>query len=103
MTKQQQLSQEIKEAQARLEALKSQEIKETIVIGTNAKTGKEDRLNVKIGPKGGLVIAGLGRHVVNLYPSQAARLQRLMNSSKFQEFMEKNQANFAKKEEQAAE
>ncbi len=59
----------------------------------------EDKVTVKVGEKGGLVIYGLGRFPVHLYASQAIRLQKLMNSDKFQEFVMANQDKLAKKAE----
>lgn len=58
-----------------------------------------DKLTVKIGEKGNLVVYGLGRFPVSLYASQAIRLGKLLNSPEFQEFVQQNQENLAKKTE----
>jgi hypothetical protein len=59
----------------------------------------DDKLTVKIGEKGNLVIYGLGRFPVSLYASQAARLGKLLGSADFQEFVTQNAESLAKKTE----
>lgn len=58
-----------------------------------------DKLTVKIGDKGNLIVYGLGKFPVSLYCSQAIRLGKLLNSMEFQEFVQANQESLAKKAE----
>lgn len=57
-----------------------------------------DKLTVKIGDKGNLVVYGLQKMPYSFYASQAIRLQKLLNSPEFQKFVVDNAASLAKKE-----
>ena len=69
----------IKQLQAEMEALKA-----TI---PQAKVGE---LTVKIGEKGTINVYGLGRFPVCLYATQAVKLNELMNSQGFKDFVASN-------------
>lgn len=86
--KQSAIREQIKEAQQKLKDLKDQIVSKTFA----------DKLTVKIGEKGNLVIYGLGKYPVSLYSSQAIRLGKLLNSTDFQEFVKENAEMLAKKE-----
>lgn len=58
-----------------------------------------DKLTVKIGDKGNLIIYGLGKFPVSLYASQAIRLEKLLSSPEFKEFVIQNGDSLAKKAE----
>jgi len=73
---------------------KMEELKSSIPSQTFA-----DKLTVKIGEKGNLVVYGLGRFPVSLYASQAIRLGKLLNSTEFQEFVQQNAEKLVKKSE----
>lgn len=88
-TAQKAIRDQIKEAEQMLKDLKAKIISKTFA----------DKLTVKIGEKGNLVIYGLGRFPVSLYASQAIRLGKLLNSPDFQEFVKQNAESLAKKEE----
>jgi hypothetical protein len=80
--------------QAEIKALKQKmaDLQAKIISKTFA-----DKLTVKIGEKGNLVVYGLGKFPVSLYASQAARLGKLLNSPEFQEFVQENSESLAKK------
>lgn len=80
---------EIKELKAKMAELTSKIISKTFA----------DKLTVKIGEKGNIVVYGLGRFPVSLYASQAIRLEKLLSSSDFKEFVLANNENLAKKAE----
>jgi hypothetical protein len=82
--------------QAEIKALKQKmaDLQAKIISKTFA-----DKLTVKIGEKGNLVVYGLGKFPVSLYASQAARLGKLLNSPEFQEFVQENSESLAKKTE----
>lgn len=80
---------EIKALKQKMEDLKAKIISKTFA----------DKLTVKIGEKGNLVVYGLGKFPVSLYSSQAVRLGRLLNSTDFQEFVQQNNEALAKKAE----
>lgn len=83
------IREEIKALEAKMKDLKAKIISKTFA----------DKLTVKIGEKGNLVVYGLGRFPVSLYASQASRLAKLLNSVEFNEFVEQNQESLAKKAE----
>ncbi len=74
------IREEMKALNQKLKDLKAQIISKTFA----------DKLTVKIGDKGTLNVYGLGRFPVCLYPSQAARIAKLLNSPEFQEFVTQN-------------
>jgi len=80
---------EIKALQEKIAALNS-----TIPSQTFA-----DKLTAKVTDKGGVSVYGLGKFPVTLYASQLIRLNKLLNSTEFQEFITKNEAKLAKKAE----
>jgi D-arabinose 5-phosphate isomerase GutQ len=86
---QQSIREEMKALKAKMDDLKAKIISKTFA----------DKLTVKIGEKGNLVVYGLGRFPVSLYSSQAARLAKLLNSTEFQEFVQENGEALAKKAE----
>jgi D-arabinose 5-phosphate isomerase GutQ len=86
---QQTIREELKALKMKMEDLKSKIISRTFA----------DKLTVKIGEKGNLVVYGLGRFPVSLYSSQASRLSKLLNSTEFQEFIQTNSESLAKKAE----
>lgn len=88
-TAQASIREEIKALESKMKDLKAKIISKTF----------PDKLTVKIGEKGNLVVYGLGRFPVSLYASQAARLGKLLNSTEFQEFVQQNAESLAKKTE----
>lgn len=83
------IREELKALQEKMADLKAKIISKTFA----------DKLTVKIGEKGNLVVYGLGRFPVSLYCSQAIRLGKLLNSAEFQEFVTQNSESLAKKSE----
>lgn len=83
------IREEMKALKQKMDDLKSKIISRTF----------PDKLTVKIGEKGNLVVYGLGRFPVSLYASQAIRLAKLLNSAEFQEFVAQNAESLAKKTE----
>lgn len=61
-----------------------------------------DKQRVEIGGKGTINIYGLGRFPVCLYKSQLTELKRIINSKEFNEFIETNDSQLAKKESKEA-
>lgn len=87
--KQSSIREEIKALKQKMDDLKAKIISKTFA----------DKLTVKIGEKGNLVVYGLGKFPVSLYSSQAIRLGKLLNSTEFQEFVKENTEVLAKKVE----
>jgi hypothetical protein len=86
--------QTIAELEKQIAALKAQIPQ--VKIGANAD-GKGG-LTVKIGEKGTLNVYGLGRFPVCLYVTQAAKLNELMNSESFKQFVAANMSKLSIKE-----
>lgn len=88
MLKQVSIKEEMKALKQKIEDLKSKIISKTFA----------DKVTVKIGEKGNLVFYGLQRFPISLYASQAIRLNKVLNSPEFKEFMIANGEVLAKKE-----
>lgn len=58
-----------------------------------------DKITVKIGEKGTLNVYGLGRFPICLYATQAIRLEKLLSSPEFKQFVVDNTESLAKKAE----
>lgn len=78
---------QIKALQAQLQALKS-EVPSTKING----------LTVKVGEKGNILIYGLQRFPVSLYPNQVEKLTALFQNQELSKFIETNKSKLAIKE-----
>ena len=78
---------QIKALQAQLQALKS-EVPSTKING----------LTVKVGEKGNILIYGLQRFPVSLYPNQVEKLTALFQNQELSKFIEANKSKLAIKE-----
>jgi hypothetical protein len=79
---------QIKALQAQLQALKSE-----------VPSSKINGLTVKIGEKGNILIYGLQRFPVSLYPNQVEKLTALFNNQELSKFIEVNKSKLAVKGE----
>jgi hypothetical protein len=78
---------QIKALQAQLVALKSE-----------VPTTKINGLTVKVGEKGNILIYGLQRFPVSLYPNQVEKLTALFQNQELSKFIETNKSKLAIKE-----
>lgn len=83
-------------AREEINALKKkiEELGKQIVTQTFA-----NKLTVKVGDKGSLLIYGLQKWPISLYASQAIRMEQLLTSPEFKKFVVDNESKLAKKEE----
>jgi hypothetical protein len=80
---------EIKELNKKIAELNGQIVSQTFT----------DKLTVKVGDKGSLLIYGLQKWPISLYASQAIRMEKLLTSPEFKKFVVDNESKLAKKEE----
>lgn len=78
---------QIKALQAQLASLKAE-----------VPTAKINGLTVKVGEKGNILIYGLQRFPVSLYPNQVEKLAALFLNQELAKFIEQNKAKLAIKE-----
>jgi hypothetical protein len=83
------VTEQIKQAQELLKNLKAQIVSRTF----------KNKITVKIGEKGTLNFYGLQKFPVCLYFSQVAKIQEVMNSEEFKQFVIENADKLAKKSE----
>lgn len=78
---------QIKALQAQLASLKAE-----------VPTTKINGLTVKVGEKGNILIYGLQRFPVSLYPNQVEKLAALFQNQELSKFIEQNKSKLAIKE-----
>lgn len=78
---------QIKALQAQLASLKAE-----------VPTTKINGLTVKVGEKGNILIYGLQRFPVSLYPNQVEKLSALFQNQELSKFIEQNKSKLAIKE-----
>jgi len=86
----------------KLQAIKAQQkalTAELMELNSGVPTLKLDKNSVKIGEKGTINIYGLGRFPVCLYMSQLIKLQKIINTPEFAQFLKDNAEKIAVKSE----
>jgi hypothetical protein len=78
---------QIKALQAQLASLKAE-----------VPTAKINGLTIKVGEKGNILIYGLQRFPVSLYPNQVEKLAMLFQNQELAKFIEQNKSKLAVKE-----